>query len=136
MLASRTAGGRRTSVAVTRKSNWLPGADQREPGPEHDLTSYNQVYPGRTRPIVDVISGVVSVVLAAALAIFIFGFVPNLNLVAVLIVGVGMLVFLGVGVFYLQRGGRRWAWRKRHIADTGGRYLRPWEKYQPSDWMH
>ena len=119
---------------MVRESNWLPGAEQREPGSEYDLTTYGQAYPGRTRPLTDVVSGVTLFVCAVGLAIFVFGFVPGLNLGAVLIAGFGILAFLGVGIFSLVRGGRRWAWRRSHIAETGGRYLRPWERYRPSDW--
>ena len=119
---------------MTRKSEWLPGADGIEPGGDRDRDFMG--YPmGRLPPLADIISGVVLVVCAIGVGVFMFAAIPSLNLPAAIIGGVGIAVFLGVAVFYFLRGGRRWAWRKSHIAETGGRYLRPWERYRPSDWM-
>jgi FtsH-binding integral membrane protein len=80
-----------------------------------------------------VIVGALFIALAVLIAVLVFGFTPGLNAVAAIIAGVGILVLLGVAIYSLQRGIRRWVWRRGHIAETGGRYLRAWETYPPRE---
>jgi VIT1/CCC1 family predicted Fe2+/Mn2+ transporter len=115
---------------MARKSNWLPGQSQQEPGADRDRYSFGYVGPGVT-PLQDITTGVLLFLGAAVIAVLIFGLTPNLNLGASIVAGVAILMLLAGAAYTLQRGGRKWAWRKSHTSQTGGRYLRPWERNPP-----
>jgi VIT1/CCC1 family predicted Fe2+/Mn2+ transporter len=117
---------------MARKSNWLPGASGKEPGANRDRYSFGYIGPGAT-PLQDITTGVFLVVGGAVIAILVFGLTPNLNLGASIVAGAAILILLVGAVYTLQRGGRKWAWRKSHTAQTGGRYLRPWERNPPRE---
>lgn len=120
---------------MTRKNTWLPGqpgfgnpSARDEPGEQRnrrDLPRWNG--PAQT-PLIDLINGAVYVVIAFGLGYWALTFAGHLNLIASLIVAGGILVMIGVAVWRFQHAIRRIIWRRKHIALTGGRYLRAWER--------
>jgi hypothetical protein len=117
---------------MARKSNWLPGESLQEPGAKTDRYSSGYIGPGVT-PLQDVTTGVLLFVGACVIAMVVFWVIPQLTLGASIVAGAAILIMLAGATYTLQRGGRRWAWRKKHVAQTGGRYLRPWERNPPRD---
>ena len=111
---------------MSRKSNWTPGAVNREPGADRDYRSRGLLGPS-TRPLDAVLGGIASVVGGIVLLVWGLVILPTLNLPAGIIIGVSSLALLVAGAIALRQGVRRWLWRKRNVAQTGGRYLRPWE---------
>ena len=99
-----------------------------EPGRTYDHLSSAGEGPGQT-PLEDVIPGIVLTVLSLFMlptAFLLLAPDPPIAVVAVFVpLGV---VFLGLGLWLIQRGSKRWAWRKANVHLTGGRYLKPWEK--------
>jgi hypothetical protein len=79
-------------------------------------------------PLQDITTGVLLLAGAVLIAILVFGLTPNLNLGASIIAGAAILILLAGAGYTLQRCGRQWAWRRSRIAQTGGRYLRAWER--------
>jgi len=116
--------------AMARKSDWLPGQSQQEPGADRDRLSFGYIGPGVT-PLQDIITGVLLVLGAAIVALVACVLMPSLNLGASIVAGSAILILLCGAGYTLQRGGRKWAWRKSHTSETGGRYLRPWERHAP-----
>jgi uncharacterized membrane-anchored protein len=70
-----------------------------------------------------------STAIAGGLVLAIWGLVilPTLNVPAGLIIFISAVALIVAGTITLRLGIRRWMWRKRNIARTGGRYLRAWE---------
>jgi len=112
---------------MSRKSKWLPGQPE-EPGATTDNLSFGYVGPGQT-PVQDITTGVIFLIgtsILIPLCLSVSG--GKLNLGATLVtVFVSLALFLGA-VYTLQRGIRRWVWRKKNASNTGSRYVKPWER--------
>jgi len=123
---------------VVRKSTWLPNGaagrrrgphGDREPGADHDYMAREYPTGPAVTPLGDLLTAVLCVVGAVLVLVVSLAMAGGaLVLGALLLVIVVMLVFLGGGGFLVQRGVRRWAWRRSHIERTGGVYLRPWQR--------
>ncbi len=113
---------------MARNSKYIVGVNDPEPGASRD-NNYRGGPTPLTRPLDAVIVGIAGIV--AAFVVLIVGFAsagPHINAGAVTVLAVGAFAFLASGVGVLQFGVRRWVWRKRNIARTGGVYLKPWER--------
>jgi hypothetical protein len=113
---------------MARRARYVVGINDPEPGASRDGAARGGPTP-LTRPLDAVIAGTAGIV--AAIVVPLWGFASagsRINAGAATIYVVGALVFLAAGVGVLQLGIRRWLWRKRNVARTGGVYLKPWER--------
>lgn len=96
-----------------------------EPGARHDHLSRFGFGPGVT-PVDDLTTS--GFFIAGAIGMGIFGALPELQGQGAWMFWLGALGFLAGTVYTTQRGIRRWRWRLANVHQTGGVYLRPWEK--------
>jgi type IV secretory pathway VirB2 component (pilin) len=115
-------------VTMARDPSYIVGVNDPEPGASRDNAARGTVSP-LTRPLDAVIGGSAGIVVAVVVLVAGFAIIGSrINVPVVVILVVGALAFAASGAWTLAFGIRRWLWRKRNIARTGGVYLKPWER--------
>ena len=108
---------------MVRKSKWLP--NNFEPGASHDHRRIGP-YGGGPTPVDDLITS--GMFFIAGCVIIGIALIPGDLWGFVLFA----LAFFGGTVYTAVRGIRRWQWRIANVRQTGGVYLRPWQRTPPS----
>jgi hypothetical protein len=120
---------------MARKNTWLPGhgdlgndRSSDEPGYASDRTDAAYWGGASRTPIGDIVTAAALIVAGLVVGYWAFAIEGPLNLGAFLVVTIAILVFAAVAAWRLQRGIRRWRWRRRNVALTGGQYVRAWQR--------